>query len=204
MSSDDIVRTVAVAAAIALLSAPYASQIRDAAAAATEAIRRHGSLLTRLIGAGLIVAAAWGKIPIPTLPAGGGSIAPGLTITTPEASMQRAVEPVRSVVASMPMGDRMLWAATWSKVAAVVAGDVESVEVVFSDTRALRMFTAISLDIAWRRIGGNPPGNDTLRKAVESAYHSAVGDEDVAMTDAIRTRYVDLARAMAWAAMPGG
>ena len=118
--------------------------------------------------------------------------------------MKTIVEPIRRAMASFPAGDRMLWAATWEKVGVVAAGDVATVEIVFSDTRALRMYTAIALDIAWRRIGQHEPGNTELRQAVEAAYAATVGDDVVPVTDAVRQRYVTFCRAVAWAAVPNG
>jgi len=206
MTSDAITRIIAVAVAAALLAAPYAGQIRAAATLAAEAVREHAGYLSRVLAALFILAAAWGKIPMPTLalPTGGGVVAPGLRVTEPEAAMRTIVEPIRRAMASFPAGDRMLWAATWEKVGLVAAGDVATVEIVFSDTRALRMYTAISLDIAWRRIGQHEPGNTELREAVEAAYAATVGDDVVPVTDAVRQRYVTFCKAVAWAAVPNG
>ena len=68
MSHDEIIRTVAVVAAAALLAAPYRQQIARLVSEATEAAKRHGSTIGRIAAAVLIVAAAWGKIPLPSLP----------------------------------------------------------------------------------------------------------------------------------------
>ena len=205
MSSDAITRIIAVAAAVALLAAPYAGQIRTAAALAAETVREHAGYLSRVLAALLILAAAWGKIPMPSLAVPtGGVVAPGLRVTEPEAAMRTIVEPIRRAMASFPQGDRLLWAATWEKVGVVAAGDVATVEVTFSDTRALRMYTAIALDIAWRRIGQHEPGNDALREAVEAAYAATVGDDVVPVTADVRQRYVAFCRAVAWAAVPNG
>jgi len=205
MSSDAITRIIAVAAAVALLAAPYAGQIRTAAALAAETVREHAGYLSRVLAALLILAAAWGKIPMPSLAVPtGGVVAPGLRVTEPEAAMRTIVEPIRRAMASFPQGDRLLWAATWEKVGVVAAGDVATVEVTFSDTRALRLYTAIALDIAWRRIGQHEPGNDALREAVEAAYAATVGDDVVPVTADVRQRYVAFCRAVAWAAVPNG
>jgi len=205
MSSDAITRIIAVAAAVALLAAPYAGQIRTAAALAAETVREHAGYLSRVLAALLILAAAWGKIPMPSLAVPtGGVVAPGLRVTEPEAAMKTIVEPIRRAMASFPQGDRLLWAATWEKVGVVAAGDVATVEVTFSDTRALRLYTAIALDIAWRRIGQHEPGNDALREAVEAAYAATVGDDVVPVTADVRQRYVAFTKAVAWAAVPNG
>jgi len=205
MSSDAITRIIAVAAAVALLAAPYAGQIRTAAALAAETVREHAGYLSRVLAALLILAAAWGKIPMPSLAVPtGGVVAPGLRVTEPEAAMRTIVEPIQRAMASFPQGDRLLWAATWEKVGVVAAGDVATVEVTFSDTRALRLYTAIALDIAWRRIGQHEPGNDALREAVEAAYAATVGDDVVPVTADVRQRYVAFTKAVAWAAVPNG
>ncbi len=68
MTTDALLRITAVAAAVALLAAPYAGYIRAAATAAAEAVRQHSGYLTRVAAAGLLIAAAWGKVPMPTLP----------------------------------------------------------------------------------------------------------------------------------------
>ena len=68
MSHDALLRTLAVGAAVALLAAPYWGLIVDAARAAITAAGEHRATIARVAAAGLIVAAAWGKLPMPTLP----------------------------------------------------------------------------------------------------------------------------------------
>ena len=200
--TDEIIRTAAVVAAAALLAAPYWQQIVERITQAIDAAKSHGPALARLAAAGLIVAAAWGKIPMPSLPT-----APSVTVVveTPTVEMQRLVTPVAEAMRSMPAGDRMLWARTWNKAAIVVAGDAVTTEVVFTDTRSLRGFTVLALDIAWRRIGQHAPGsNEPLRAAVEAAYGQAIGTEVVPVTADLRARYAAFAQAVAWAGVNGG
>ena len=200
--SDGIIRTAAVVAAAALLAAPYWQQIVERITQAIDAAKSHGPALARLAAAGLIVAAAWGKIPMPSFPT-----APSVTVVveTPTVEMQRLVTPVADAMRSMPAGDRMLWARTWSKAAIVVAGDAVTTEVVFTDTRSLRGFTVLALDIAWRRIGQHTPGgNEPLRAAVEACYGQAIGTEVVPVTADLRARYAAFAQAVAWAGVNGG
>jgi hypothetical protein len=103
------------------------------------------------------------------------------------------------------MGDRMLWAQTWNKAATVVAGDSVTTEVVFTDTRSLRMFTTLAIEIAWRRIGQHAPGSVAgLREAVEAAYGQAIGTDVVSVTADVRSRYAAFAKAVAWAGVNGG
>ena len=130
--------------------------------------------------------------------------APRVVRDEPAADMKALVGPVATALANAPAGDRMLWAELFEKMATVVAGDATSTEPVFSDTRALRAFTVLSLEIGWRRLGDHEPGYyPGLRAAVETALGSAV-TLDVAPVDAaMRTRYVEACRAIAWAGWPG-
>jgi hypothetical protein len=158
-------------------------------------------LIGRLAAAGLLIAAAWGKVPLPTLPAA----APAVTVETPSDDMQRLVAPIADALRGASAVDRALWAEVWNKAATVAAGDAVTTEVVFTDTRSLRAFTALAIDIGWRRIGGHVPGsNEPLRKAVEAAYGAAVGTDVVPVTADVRGRYVALCRAVAWAGVGRG
>ena len=200
--TDEIIRTAAVVAAVALVAAPYWPHVAKYLAEATETARRHWPTIGRAVAACLLIAAAWGKIPLPSLPT-----APSVTVVveTPTVEMQRLVTPVAEAMRSMPAGDRMLWARTWNKASIVVAGDAVTTEVVFTDTRSLRGFTVLALDIAWRRIGQHAPGgNEPLRAAVEAAYGQAIGTEVVPVTADLRARYAEFAKAVAWAGVNGG
>ncbi len=197
MTNDAIIRTVAVVAAAALLAAPYRQQAMALLAKATEAAKANGALAGRIAAAALLIAAAWGKIPMPTLPT---APAVNVVVETPSVEMQTLVQPVADAMKAMPQGDRMLWASVWNKAATVVAGDAVTTEVVFTDTRSLRLFTTLALDIAWRRIGQHVPGsNEPLRTAVEAAYGQVIGTEVVPVTADVRSRYAAFAKAVAWA-----
>ena len=202
MNNDAIIRTAAVVAAVALVAAPYWPQVRRYVIEAASAAKQHWPTIGRALAACLVIAAAWGKIPLPSMPS-----APAVTVVveTPTVEMQTLVRPVADAMRSVPHGDRMLWASTWSKCAVVVAGDAVTTEVVFTDTRSLRLFTTLALDIAWRRIGHNTPGsNEPLRAAVEAAYGQAIGTEVVPVTADTRSRYAAFAKAVAWAGVNGG
>lgn len=202
MSHDEVVRTVAVVAAVALLAAPYRQQILERLTQAAEAAKSHGPALGRAAAAALLIAAAWGKLPMPSLPE---TAVPTINVETPTVEMQAVVAPIAAAMKSMPAGDRLLWAQTWTKAGVVVAGDAVTTEVVFSDTRSLRVFTALALDIAWRRIGQHAPGsNEPLRTAVEAAYAQVIGKDVVPVTADMRARYVELAKAIAWAGQRKG
>jgi hypothetical protein len=87
----------------------------------------------------------------------------------------------------------------------VVAGDAVSTEVVFSDTKSLRAFTVLALEIGWRRIGANQPGKYAgLREATEAAFAGVIGMNEVPVTKDVRTRYAELCKAIAWAGVNGG
>jgi len=192
-----VFRIVAVALAAALLVAPYWAQIQALAYRAVEAGKAKAGLIGRIVAAGLLIAAAWGKVPLPTLP----SVAPQVTVATPSDEMRRLVTPVADALRSLSASDRALWASLWSKAAVVAAGDAVTAQTAFADTRALQEFTALTVDIGWRRIGKHAPGSqESLRAAVEAAYGSAVGKDVVPVTSELRSRYVEFANAVAWAA----
>lgn len=202
MSQDALFRTIAVAAAAALLVAPYYGVIVEKLAEAAKAAADHGALLGRLAAAGLIVAAAWDIVPIPSLP----TVAPAVTIDVEEPSvkMQEQVEPVAKALAGLPATDRQLWAATWAKAATVVEAEGTTTQQAFTDTAALRLFTTVALDIAWRRLGDHRPGSVAgLREAVEAVMASSIGLDAAAVTPAVRARYVEAANAIAWAGIKG-
>ncbi len=203
MSHEEIIRTVAVVAAVALLAAPYRQQLAQYAAQAAEAAKQHGATIGRIAAAALILVAAWGKIPLPSLPSA--PAIPAVTIDTPSSAMQSTVRPIADVLKAAPVGDRMLWANLWSKAATVVAGDELGTEVVITDTRALRMFTTLALDIGWRRIGDHKPGTYAgLRQAVEKAMSDTLGMEAKPIDAETRAKVVELYRGIAWAGMAGG
>ena len=201
MNVELALRGVAIVAAVALVGAPYWSLAAQAAIraalVAVEAAKKRRQGLTRCAAAGLIVAAAWGKVPMPSLSVP--TVRP-VQVETPSDEMQALVADVAKAMAGMNPVDRALWAETWNKAAIVVAGDGVSPETAFTDTKSLRAFTVLALDIAWRRIGGHVPGsNEALRTAVEAAYVKALGVAEVSVTKDTRARYAEFARAMAWA-----
>lgn len=198
MTTDALLRIAAIVAAAALVAAPYWHQIAGLVAQAAEAARAHAATVGRIAAAGLIVAAAWGVIPIPTVP--GVIDVPAVVVPTPSPEMQRLVEPVAQALSKVPAAGRGVWAATWSKAAVAVEAEGTTSVAVFTDTPALRLLTTVALDVAWRRIGGNPPGSvDGLKATVEEAMKSAVGLDAVAVTPEVRKRYAEVARAIAWA-----
>jgi hypothetical protein len=198
VSHESLVRTAAVVAAAALLAAPYRQQIAGYVAKATEAAKSNGPALGRIAAAALLIAAAWGKVPMPSLPST--PAVPVVTVDAPSPAMRATVQPIADALKAAPLGDRMLWANLWSKAATVVAGDELGTEVVLTDTRALRMFTTLALDIGWRRIGENKPGTYAgLRQAVEKAMGDTLSLDARPIDVETRAKVVELYKAIAWA-----
>jgi hypothetical protein len=198
VSTDAIIRSIAVLAAVALLAAPYFGVIVKKLSEAASAAAEHAVLLGRLAAAGLIIAAAWGVIPMPTL-----QTVPAVTpveVPEPDAEMRRLVAPVAEALDGLPAADEALWAATWLKAATVVKAEGSTTQPVFTDTAALRLFTTIALDIAWRRLGDHRPGSvEGLREAVEGVMKSSIGMDARPVTPDVRASYVAAAEAIAWA-----
>ena len=198
MSQDALLRTIAVVVAVALVAAPYRGLIVQKLTEAATAASAYGADLARIAAALLIVAALWGKIPLPQMP--GIVDVPTVVVPEPSAELQRLVAPVAQALAGLPADKRQLWAATWSKAAVVVEAEGTTSVPVFTDTPSLRLFTQIALDVAWRRLGDMPPGAVAgLREAVETAMRSALGLDSVPVTGEMRGRYADVAKAIAWA-----
>jgi hypothetical protein len=198
VSQDALVRTIAVIVAVALVAAPYRGIVLGKLAQAATAASAHGADLARIAAALLIVAALWGKIPLPQMP--GIVNLPAIVVPEPSPEMQRLVAPVAEALAGLPADKRQLWAATWSKAAVVVAAEGTTSVPVFTDTPSLRLMTTVALDVAWRRLGNQAPSSTAgLREAVETAMRSALGLDAVPVTGEMRGRYADVANAIAWA-----
>ena len=198
MSQDVVLRTIAVVVAVALVAAPYRGLIVERLTQAATAASAYGADLARIAAALLIVAALWGKIPLPQVP--GIVDVPTVVVPEPSAELQRLVAPVAQALAGRPAHKRQLWAATWSKAAIVVEAEGTTSVPVFTDTPALRLFTTVAIDVAWRRLGDIPPGGVAgLKEAVEAAMRSALGLDAVPVTSEMRGRYADVAQAIAWA-----
>lgn len=198
MSQDALVRTIAVVIAVGLLAAPYHRLILEKLNQAAAAAKAHGAGLARIAAAVLILAAAWGKVPLPQMP--GVVNVPSVVIPEPTPELQRLVAPVAQALAGLPADKRQLWAATWAKAAVVVEAEGTTSVAVFTDTPSLRLFTTVALDVAWRRLGDMPPGAVAgLREAVETAMRSVLGLDSVPVTGEMRGRYADVAKAIAWA-----
>ena len=193
--TNDLLRAGAVVAAVALVAGPHLHKAAPWFAEAWKRGKPYAGTAGRAVAAGLILWAAWGNLPsLPSLPTR------PVTVDLPSESMRQTVQPVADALRSLPASDRALWRDVWTKVGIVVAAEATAREPAFRDTRELRGYTGLAIDIAWRRIGGHAAGSqESLRKAVEAAYAAAVGADDVPATADIRGRYVEFARAMALA-----
>ena len=131
--------------------------------------------------------------------------APAFVIDGVSDDMKTKVADVARALKAASPAERAIWASVWEKAAVVVAGDAVTTEVIFTDTRSLRGFTVLSLDIAWRRLGGVKAGQyPGLREAVEKAMTAVVG-LDVKPVDAdLRRAYGEACRAIAWAGIGNG
>jgi hypothetical protein len=150
-----------------------------------------------LVACGLVCVAVFGP---PILD----SVAPA-QVAEPSAEMKTKVADVAQAMKNASAGDRAIWASVWEKAAVVVEGDAVTTEVAFTDTRSLRKFTVIAMDIAWRRLGGNQQGKyPGLREATEKAMTAVVGLEVLPVTPAMRKAYAETCRAIAWAGVGRG
>ena len=190
MNTDDLVRLAAVVAAVALVAGPHLGKAGPWLLEAWKRGKPYAGTAGRAAAACLILWAAWGHLPaMPARPT------PSVPVDVPAVA-----QPVADALRSLPAADRALWRDVWTKVGIVVAAEATAREPAFRDTRELRGYTALAIDIAWRRIGGHAAGSqESLRKAVEAAYAAAVGTDEVPATADIRGRYVEFARAMALA-----
>jgi hypothetical protein len=193
--TNDLLRAGAVLAAVALVAGPHLHKAAPWLAEAWKRGKPYAGTAGRAVAAGLILWAAWGNLPsLPSLPTR------PVTVDLPSESMRSTVQPVADALRSLPASDRALWREVWSKAGVVVAAESTALQPAFRDTRELRAFTAVALDIAWRRIGGHAPGShESLRGAVEASYKAVLGSDDVPVTADTRGRYVELAKALAWA-----
>lgn len=128
--------------------------------------------VARLIAACVLVAIAIAGVPsMPTMQ-------PEATIEKPDAAMQMITQDVHRIMRAASVVDRALWAQVWAKVAITANGDATDTDVVFSDTRALRAFNVIALNIAWKRLAGNQTGKYAgLGEACEKAFNDTLGKD---------------------------
>ena len=156
--------------------------------------------LARLIAACVLLAIAICGVPSIL------SVQDEVTIDTPDDAMRLVTDDVHRIMRQASDIDRALWAQVWAKVAVTASGDSNDVEVIFTDTRALRAFQIIALNIAWKRLAGNQTGKYAgLGEACEKAFNDTFGGKEVQpVTPAIRAKFVALANALAWCGINKG
>ena len=158
--------------------------------------------LSLLLTTGLAVALIWfAVVGVPV------TVRPDPQVPPPAAELVAKVAPIGVALAGAPMADRLVWAEVWEKAGKAAAGEMPGGEPVFTDTRGMRAFTVVALDVGWRRLQGVKPGRyPALRGAVEAflADPAVLGRDDVPATDVDRRRYAEACRAIAWAGLPRG
>ena len=155
--------------------------------------------IVRIVAAVVLLAVA--MFGLPSMP----SMPPDTTIETPDNAMQIVVDDVHKIMRVASAVDRALWAQVWSKVAVTAGGDATDTEIVFTDTRALRAFNIIALNIAWKRLAGNQSGKYAgLGEACERAFDSTLGKDVQPVTPALRAKFIALANALAWCGINRG
>lgn len=200
MTSELLIRAASIVAAILVFAFPYRGAIIEFAKLAAELAAKNSADVLRLAASCGVIALGFGFIKLPSLPSPNVPVVPQIVVPEPSAEMQRLVGPISASLGSLDPFSRDVWAATWMKASVVASSEVASSVPVLTDTPALRQFTMICIDIAWRRIEGHRPGSISgLREAVESAMKASLGLDEVPLTPHILSKYVEVAQAIAWA-----
>lgn len=126
---------------------------------------------------------------------------------SPKGDLLVKVAPVGDALVSADDVDRALWAEVWEKAAEVVEEEGQSAQPVITNTKELRAFTIVALEVAWSRLGNVRPGQyPKLREAVEAflADPTVLGRDEVLLDAAYRAQYVAACRALAYAGRKRG
>lgn len=121
---------------------------------------------------------------------------------TPESYLFAKSAPIGEALAGADEVDRALWAAVWEGAAEVVEDETGSAQPVFTNTKELRAFTIVALELGWNRLGNVQPGAyPKLRAAVESFLSDpkVIGLDEGVVGDKYRTKYAAACRAIAYA-----
>ena len=92
MTTDALIRTLAVCAAVAILAAPYYGVVADSVRKAAAAARANAAGLRRLAAVALIVAAGYGSFQLPTFSGLVNLPAVAVTVPTPSPELQQLVD----------------------------------------------------------------------------------------------------------------
>lgn len=121
-----------------------------------------------------------------------------IEIQKPSAEMLQSVDDVQKIMRTASPVDRTLWAEVWSKCGKIINGETTT-EVVFTDTRSLRQFNVIALQIAFKRLGDMPKGKYSgLGEATERVFVEAIGLDVKPVTPELRKKFIDTCNALAW------
>ena len=143
------------------------------------------------IAAGLIYLAVHG-LPTATLETA------TIELQKPSAEMIKAVDDVQRIMRTASPVDRTLWAEVWNKCGKIINSETQT-ELIFSDTRSLRQFNVIALQIAFKRLGDMPKGKYAgLGEAAERVFAEAIGLDVKPVTPELRAKFVETCNALAW------
>ena len=121
-----------------------------------------------------------------------------IKIQKPSAEMLQSVDDVQRILRTASPVDRTLWAEVWSKCGKIINGETTT-EVVFSDTKSLRQFNVIALQIAFKRLGDMPKGKYAgLGEATERVFVEAIGLDVRPVTPELRKKIIETCDALAW------
>ena len=86
-----------------------------------------------------------------------------------------------------------------SKLGGKIINSETQTELIFSDTRSLRQFNVIALQIAFKRLGDMPKGKYAgLGEATERVFTEAIGLDIKPVTPELRAKFVETCNALAW------
>ena len=121
-----------------------------------------------------------------------------IELQKPSAEMLKAVDDVQRIMRTASPVDRTLWAEVWNKCGKIINSET-SAELIFSDTRSLRQFNVIALQIAFKRLGDMPKGKYAgLGEATERVFAEAIGLDVRPVTPELRKKFVETCTALAW------
>lgn len=121
---------------------------------------------------------------------------------SPSGDLLSKVAPVAVALAGATEADRAVWAAAWEHAATVAETEGTTDVPVLTNSRELRAWTVMTMDVAWRRLGGVKPGAyPDLQAAIEAflADPAVMGKDDVPLDEAGKARYAAACRALAYA-----
>lgn len=194
--NDTVIKGIAAAAAAAIVLAPYLKHLKALGLALLALAKAAQADIARVCIAAVILAGAWGKIPIPTP----SYSVPKVVVQTPSTAMQTAVAPIKGAISAFSAADRATWAALWVKMADAVGTETSGPSASLTSSMTLRTYIIVALDIGWNRIGHHQPGQyPQLRQAIESVCAANLGMDAAGLDATARSKAAELFNAIAWA-----